>query len=166
MSSENPTTPTTTSDSLRILAPTEVHADLRGSITALPHFDTAGTMVIESEAGAVRGNHYHRNESHLMYVVSGRMIYLEEDADHRISVAEVGPGQSVISPKGVPHTTVFPERTVFVTLSDWDRRGRRYEDEVVRVDPLEERPEVAPYLEGIGELLTGELHRRRQGRQA
>ncbi|NGO06894.1 cupin domain-containing protein [Streptomyces sp. HC44] len=154
---------TTRSDTAQIIPPEAVHADLRGTITALPHFDTAGTMVIESEAGSVRGNHYHLNESHLMYVVSGRMIYLEEDDDRGISVADVGPGESVISPKGVPHATVFPEHTVFVTLSDWDRRGHRYEDEIVRVDPLEERPEVAPYLEGIGELLTGEFQKRRNG---
>lgn len=149
---------TTSSDARQTIPPEAVYTDLRGRIIALPHFDTAGTMVIESETGAVRGNHYHLNESHLMYVVSGRMIYIEEDADGGISVAEVGPGESVISPKGVPHTTVFPEHTVFVALSDWDRRGRRYEDEIVRVAPLEERPEVAPYLKDIGEL-----HSRRDG---
>ena len=132
-----------------------VYADDRGEIVALPHFATAGTMVIESEAGAVRGNHYHDNESHLMYVVSGRMIYIEETPGGRVTVAVVGPGQSVVSPAGAPHCTVFPERTFFVTLSDWDRRGHRYEDEVTRVQPLEERPEVAAYLEGIGPLITG-----------
>jgi quercetin dioxygenase-like cupin family protein len=136
------------------------HADSRGKIIALPYFTTAGTMVIESQPGAVRGNHYHLNESHLMYVVSGRMLYIEEDADQTVTVAEVGPGESVISPKAVPHATVFPEYTVFVTLSDWDRRGHRYEDEVVRVDPLENRPEVAGYLEGIGELITGAKQKR------
>ncbi|QNP71424.1 cupin domain-containing protein [Streptomyces roseirectus] len=146
-----------------ILPPDAVHADPRGSITALPPFEAVGTVVIESEPGAVRGNHYHHDESHLMYVVSGRMIYIEDDPELGICVAEVGPGQSVVSPKGVPHTTVFPEHTVFVTLSDVDRTGRKYEDEVVRVDPLEERPEVAPYLVGLGPLVTGEMQRRRQG---
>lgn len=147
-----------------LLPPDAVHTDPRGSITALPPFATAGTMVIESERGAVRGNHYHHDESHLMYVVSGRMIYIEDDPQLGICVAEVGPGQSVVSPKGVPHTTVFPEHTVFVTLSDVDRAGHKYEDAVVRVDPLEERPEVAPYLTGIGPLVTGEpQQRRRQG---
>lgn len=132
-----------------------VYADSRGKIIALPYFNTAGTMVIESQPGAVRGNHYHLNESHLLYVVSGRMHYIEEDAAQKTTVAEVGPGESVISPKGAPHATVFPEYTVFVTLSDRDRRGHRYEDEVVRVDPLENRPEVASHLERISELITG-----------
>lgn len=140
--------------SLEVIPPDAVHIDDRGEIVALPHFDTAGTMVIESEPGAVRGNHYHQNESHLMYVVSGRMIYIEEDEKRQITVADVRPGQSVISPAGAPHCTVFPEKTVFVALSDQDRRGRRYEDEVVRVRPLEERPEVAEYLDGIGPLIT------------
>jgi quercetin dioxygenase-like cupin family protein len=146
--------------SRQIVMPAEaVFSDGRGRIIALPHFHAAGTMVIESESGAVRGNHYHLNESHLMYVVSGRMIYLEEDGDQHITVAEVGPGESVISPKGAPHATVFPVRTVFVTLSDWDRRGHRYEEEVVRVDPLEDRPEVSRYLAGIDELITAPQRR-------
>jgi quercetin dioxygenase-like cupin family protein len=138
----------------QIIPAEAVYTDARGAIVALPHFDTAGTMVIESEPGAVRGNHYHLHESHLMYVVTGKMIYIETDAEQRVSVAEVLPGQSVVSPAGAPHCTVFPEHTVFVTLSDWDRRGRRYEDEVVRVAPMEELPEVAEYLKGIDTLIT------------
>lgn len=140
-----------------------VYPDSRGMITALPSFTTAGTMVIESRPGAVRGNHYHLDESHLMYVVSGRMLYIEENPDHTLTTAEVGPGESVVSPKGAPHATVFPEHTVFVTLSDTDRRGRRYEDEVVRVDPLQDRPEVAAYLAEMGELIAGAKHLRSPG---
>lgn len=147
----------------QIIVPADaIYADGRGKIIALPSFNTAGAMVIESQPGAVRGNHYHTNESHLMYVVSGRMFYIEQDADQKIAVAEVGPGESVISTKGAPHTTVFPEYTVFVTLSDRDRRGHRYEDEVVRVNPLENHPEVATYLTGMGELITGAEQRRRR----
>lgn len=142
-----------------IIVPADaVYADERGRIIALPHFDTAGAMVIESQPGAVRGNHYHLHESHLMYVVSGLMIYLEEDPDGKLIVTEVGPGESVISPKGAAHATVFPEQTVFVALSDWDRRGHRYEDEVIRVPPLEHRAEAASRLEGLGELIRGAKH--------
>lgn len=143
------------------LIPAEaVFADDRGQIAALPHFNTAGAMVIESVPGAVRGNHYHLHESHLMYVVSGLMIYIEEGVDRTVVVSEVGPGQAVISPPGAPHCTVFPEHTAFVTLSDWDRRGHKYEDEIVRVAPMETKPEVAAYLRGISHLITGPVHQR------
>lgn len=128
--------------------------DARGQIANLPPFTTIGVTVITSERGAVRGNHYHLHESHLMYVVSGLMVYIEEDADGRTHVCEVGPGGAVVSPPRAPHCTVFPERTVFVTLSDWDRRGQNYEDEVVRIDPMERRTEVAASIAGLPELIS------------
>ncbi|WP_158843542.1 cupin domain-containing protein [Saccharothrix deserti] len=144
----------------QIILPEAVHADDRGRIIALPPFAAAGAMVIESVAGAVRGNHYHVNESHLMYVVSGLMIYIEEGLDKSLMVTEVGPGQSVISPPGASHCTVFAADTVFVALSDRDRRGDKYEGEVVRVAPMERRPEVADHLTGIDRLILAPTHLR------
>lgn len=131
-----------------------LHVDARGEIVTLPPFTVNGVTVISSTTGAVRGNHYHLNESHLMYVVSGLMVYAEEDEAGHTRTSEVKPGESVVSAPRVAHCTVFPEPTVFVTLSDWDRRGRNYENEVVRIAPMEHRPEVAPYIERISELIT------------
>ncbi|HUQ55154.1 cupin domain-containing protein [Lentzea sp.] len=145
----------------QIILPDAVYTDDRGRIISLPSFAVAGATVIESFAGAVRGNHYHLNESHLMYVVSGLMIYIEEGLDKHLAVTEVGPGQSVVSPPGVSHCTVFAEDTVFLALSDWDRKGDNYENEVVRVSPMEVRPEVAEHLTGIDRLILPPAHLRK-----
>lgn len=138
----------------RIVAPLGVHTDERGSIVSLPAFPTVASTVIESRAGAVRGNHYHRDESHLMYVISGLMLYLEEDGSGSLAAFEVGPGESVVSPPGAPHATVFLEDTIFVALSDVDRSGHRYEGGVVRVRPLQERPEISDRISAAGKLIT------------
>jgi quercetin dioxygenase-like cupin family protein len=138
----------------RIIEPQGVYADDRGRIVTLPQFAVVGSTVIESRAGAVRGNHYHRNESHLMYVASGRMLYLEQDPAGELVVVEVGPGESVVTPPGAPHCTVFPEDTVFIALSDADRTGDRYEEHVVRIRPLHERAEVAARVAALGRLVT------------
>jgi len=125
------------------IPPQNIYSDERGRIVSLPPFPATGVLVIESEPGAVRGNHLHQHESHLMYVVSGRMIYLEETERGTVVATEVGAGETVISPRGRAHCTVFPERTVICVLNDVDRTGARYEEEVVRVAPLDQRVDLS-----------------------
>ncbi|ANS70524.1 hypothetical protein SLINC_8300 [Streptomyces lincolnensis] len=131
-----------------ILPPEGVYRDARGEIINLPPFPTVGVLVINSRRTAVRGNHWHANESHLMYVASGRMLYIEEDENGELFTLEMGSQDAVVSPRGRAHCTVFLEDSVIVVLSDADRTGRRYEDEVVRVPPLNERLDLSRY--GLG----------------
>ncbi|GGM86946.1 cupin domain-containing protein [Dactylosporangium sucinum] len=132
----------------KILPPEAVYPDARGRIIALPAFPTSHAMIIESGPGAVRGNHYHHHESHLMYVVSGRMLYIEEQAGGDLMTLDVGPGQAVVSPRGLAHCTVFPVETVIAVLSDVDRSGANYEAEVVRVEPLQRRADISAWYDG------------------
>ncbi|MEV6932540.1 cupin domain-containing protein [Dactylosporangium sp. NPDC051485] len=131
-----------------ILSPADIYSDARGRIVALPDFPAAHSMIIESRVGAVRGNHFHNDESHLMYVVSGRMLYIEQQADGTLSTLEVRPGSAVVSPRGVAHCTVFPEETVIVVLSDVNRSGEHYEEHVFRVDALHHQVDLTGLYDG------------------
>jgi mannose-6-phosphate isomerase-like protein (cupin superfamily) len=137
----------------QILSPKDVNVDQRGRIITLPKFTTVETTLIESRAGAVRGNHYHLDESHLMYIVTGRMIYIEQGESDGLQVVELGPGESVVTPAGAPHCTLFPEDTVFVTLSDAVRADGAYETSVVRIKPLHEAAEIREWLDRMPHLL-------------
>ncbi|MEU1762970.1 cupin domain-containing protein [Micromonospora sp. NPDC005652] len=139
---------------MQVLAPQGIYADKRGRIVTLPTFPTVESTVIESRAGAVRGNHYHRDETHLMYVVSGFMVYIEQDVEGGLQVVEVRPGESVRTPAGVAHCTFFPEDTTFVALSDVSRAGDAYEDAVTRVAPMHEHPDVRRYIADAPGLLV------------
>jgi quercetin dioxygenase-like cupin family protein len=138
----------------RILTPQATFTDARGRIISLPEFRSAGALVIESRAGAVRGNHLHQHESHLQHMLSGTMIYLERSADGALYSARVGPGQGVVSERGVAHCSVFTEDSVFVVLSDTDRTGDKYENEIVRVEPLHADLDLAGYGLDQAALLT------------
>jgi oxalate decarboxylase/phosphoglucose isomerase-like protein (cupin superfamily) len=139
--------------SRQILSPKDINVDQRGRIITLPTFTTLETTLIESRAGAVRGNHYHLDESHLMYIVTGRMIYLEQSDSTELQVVELGPGESVVTPAGAAHCTLFPEDTVFVTLSDALRADGAYETSVVRIKPMHELAEVRKWLDRMPHLL-------------
>lgn len=139
---------------LHIIPAEGVYADDRGRIVSLPAFPAVGAMIIDSCTGAVRGNHYHRGESHLMYVISGRMLYIEQEESGAVTALDVTSGESVITPPGVPHCTVFLEDTTFIALSDADRSGGKYEEEVVRVRPLHEHPGLIGRLPPLEKLVT------------
>ena len=54
--------------------------DVRGAITKILDNGTAikSILLITSQAGAVRANHYHKKDSHYAYLLSGKMEYTEK----------------------------------------------------------------------------------------
>src|SRR5438128_654865 len=53
--------------------------DARGVIQNLLLTSIRNIAVITSKAGSIRSNHYHKEDWHYMYVVSGSMNYWERD---------------------------------------------------------------------------------------
>jgi quercetin dioxygenase-like cupin family protein len=108
--------------------------DERGAIRPLLEREMRSALLISSKAGTVRANHYHKTDWHYCYVVSGRIEYYHRPAG---STAEpekvlVAAGEMFFSPAMVEHAMVFPEDTVFLTLSRNPRDQAAYEDDLVR----------------------------------
>src|ERR1700678_2966445 len=59
--------------------------DDRGVIQNLLNTPISGTAVITSIKGSVRSNHYHREDFHYLYVVSGSMEYYERGVDEKFT---------------------------------------------------------------------------------
>ena len=110
-----------------------VKPELEDDRGAIRNFHHAGNVaVIESRAGTVRSNHLHRGEWHWLYVVSGRMRYLEKFGDTVVE-RDVLPGQRVFTGPGVPHRTEFPVDTVLLSLAP-AKTHDSHEADLVRVD--------------------------------
>jgi quercetin dioxygenase-like cupin family protein len=108
--------------------------DERGAIRPLLEREMRSALLISSKAGTVRANHYHKTDWHYCYVVSGTIEYYHRPAG---STAEpekgvVAAGEMFFSPAMVEHAMVFPEDTVFLTLSRNARDQAAYEDDLVR----------------------------------
>jgi dTDP-4-dehydrorhamnose 3,5-epimerase-like enzyme len=110
--------------------------DGRGSIKPLVDIMMKSAVMIESKAGSLRANHYHKTDWHYCYVVSGTIEYL-----HRVtgSTSEpetivVNEGEMVFTPPMIDHGMKFPVDTVFLTLSRNPRDQESYEKDVVRVE--------------------------------
>ena len=110
--------------------------DGRGSIQPLVDIMMKSAVMIESKAGSLRANHYHKTDWHYCYVVSGTIEYLHRPtgSDQEPEVILVNEGEMVFTPPMIDHGMRFPVDTVFLTLSRNPRDQESYEADVVRVD--------------------------------
>ncbi len=116
--------------------------DERGSIARL--LDDGKTAVksvllITSQKGSVRANHYHREDSHYSYILSGAMEYTEQPVDSignlqgKKESVVVKAGDMVYSAPMAAHAMRFLEDTVFLALATKSRSQKAYEEDTVRV---------------------------------
>ncbi|MBT7755639.1 MAG: cupin domain-containing protein, partial [Candidatus Magasanikbacteria bacterium] len=87
--------------------------DGRGSIKPLVDIMMKSAVMIESKAGSLRANHYHKTDWHYCYVVSGTIEYL-----HRLTGSKSEPetiivneGEMVFTPPMIDHGMKFPVDT-------------------------------------------------------
>jgi len=110
--------------------------DKRGSIKPLVDIMMRSAIIIESKAGSLRANHYHKTDWHYCYVLSGQIEYLHRKtgSDLEPETILVNEGEMVFTPPMIDHGMKFPVDTVFLTLSRNPRDQQSYESDVVRVD--------------------------------
>lgn len=118
---------------LKALPPPFVNA--AGSIQNLLEEPCGGVAIIHSKAGSTRSQHFHREDSHYLYVVSGLMLYYERPVGsvERPEPITVKTGQMVYTPPLVEHATVFPVDTMLVSMSKRPRDTASHEADLVRV---------------------------------
>lgn len=110
--------------------------DDRGSIQPLLDVEVASSVIIHSRGGALRGNHFHNEDFHYCYVVSGRLLYVSRavgNEDAAPDEIEIGPGEMFFTPPMVEHAMVMLEPTVFLAFGGRTRQQQAYEDDLVRV---------------------------------
>jgi quercetin dioxygenase-like cupin family protein len=110
--------------------------DVRGKIQPLVDEMMRSAVMIDSKAGSIRANHYHKTDWHYCYVLSGTIEYLHRPtgSDAEPEIILVNEGEMVFTPPMIDHGMKFPVDTVFLTLSRNPRDQATYEADVVRVD--------------------------------
>lgn len=124
-------------DQIKTIAP--FHTDDRGSISYLSDkkIEIKDVLVLDSKKGAVRANHYHKNDIHYMYIVSGKFEYISKDMRKTNSKPEhviVGAGEMVITPPMFAHKVKFLEDTVAIVLTTEPRDQEHYEKDTIRLE--------------------------------
>lgn len=119
-----------------IFEPKTVADDERGIIQMLGEGDYKSILRITCTAGAVRANHYHKRDSHLCYVASGKVDYYFRnsiDESEALQKVTVTAGQSFYTPPMVPHAMHYLEDTELFCFSTLERDQNSYEEDTVRL---------------------------------
>jgi dTDP-4-dehydrorhamnose 3,5-epimerase-like enzyme len=95
--------------------------------------------IIESVAGAVRANHYHKTDWHYSYVVKGCVWYYSRPIGSTAAPRheKFPAGTMFFTPPLIEHAMVFPEPTTFITFAKNIRDEAHHEEDVVRVKLVE-----------------------------
>ena len=113
--------------------------DRRGEIQPLVDKLMRSAVMIQSKAGSLRANHYHKTDWHYCYVISGKINYFYKklNSKKKPELIIVEKGNMVFTPPLVEHCMKFPEDTLFLTLSRNPRDQETYEKDVVRTNLID-----------------------------
>ncbi|MBI2126639.1 MAG: hypothetical protein HYU02_04920 [Thaumarchaeota archaeon] len=105
--------------------------DDRGVIINILEEPINSAVLITCEKGAIRANHYHKEDSHWSYMIIGKMEYYEKKQG-KLEKAIVKAGQMVYSAPGVPHAMKFLEPSIFLALTTRKRLGGKYDEDTIK----------------------------------
>lgn len=113
--------------------------DDRGYISRLVDTDDypiRAVLFITGKKGSVRGNHYHKTDTHFVYCIKGKFRYSEKDMNKKGSKRNsviLKPGDVVLSKPGVAHSMEFLEDSEFLAVTTEPREQKKYESDLVRL---------------------------------
>ena len=108
--------------------------DERGLISNIADGNLGDVAVITSSAKSIRANHYHEDDWHLSFLLSGRMIYSWKSLDSSDKgEIEVRASSLFYTPKRTVHRMYFLEVSTFIAVSKLNRNQENYELDTKRV---------------------------------
>ena len=115
--------------------------DKRGKIQPLVDRLMRSAVLINSKAGSLRANHYHKTDWHYCYILSGSIEYFYRKTGliKEPKKVIVNKGQMIFTPPMVDHAMKFPEDTIFLTLSRNPRDQETYEKDVIRINMIDNK---------------------------
>lgn len=120
--------------------PLELHKDIRGSIVDLFYNENISHVaIVDSEPGAIRGNHYHKETTQHMLMTKGSLEYwykpVGSNEKAEMIVAKEGDLVST-GPNEIHALKIGPEGNQFIVFSQGKRGGKDYESDTYRVDNI------------------------------
>lgn len=115
--------------------------DDRGEIQNLLSDHNGSCVIIKSVKGSQRANHYHKEDYHYCYLISGGITYSERPVGSTETPKEytITPGTMFYTGPLVEHCMYFTEDSVFLTFGGGTRSQEDYENDLVRISSLHDQ---------------------------
>lgn len=120
-----------------VTKPKLIAKDDRGVIEELVNGDFHIVLRTTQVKGSVRANHYHKRDSHIGYLVSGKLQYMTrsvEDESAPLKKYIIEPGQIFYTPPMLAHATVALEDSDVLYFTPRSGKQKEYENDLVRVE--------------------------------
>lgn len=133
-----------------IIKPTLIAEDERGVFQQLVQGDFQSVLRTTQVKGSVRANHYHRHDSHIGYLVSGKLQYMTrsvENEEEQLKTYIINPGEMFYTPPMLVHATVALEDSDVLYFTPRSGKKQEYENDLVRVELIS--PDAAKKLAGV-----------------
>ncbi len=110
--------------------------DKRGVIQPIVDVDMKSAVLITSNKGSIRANHYHKTDWHYCTILEGSIRYYWRDVGDtkKPSNLLIKKNETFYTPPMVEHAMFFEEDTLFLTLGGNSRKQISYEEDLVRVN--------------------------------
>jgi short subunit dehydrogenase len=122
-----------------IIKPLELHEDTRGRIADIFYGENINHVaIIDSKPNVIRGNHYHKETTQHMLMLSGGLEYWHKNVDStEPAKCTVARKYELVStpPNEIHALRILPVGNVFIVFSEGKRGGKDYEADTYRVDP-------------------------------
>lgn len=113
----------------------DIFMDDRGEIINLMLDPNSSVSIINSKKNTVRSNHWHKNNWHYLYVISGSMKYLEKNVDGtNLKEMICIKGQLIFTAPNKIHRTEFLEDTILLSIGKSPKDHENHEEDIVRVE--------------------------------
>lgn len=119
-----------------IFSPVLIADDERGRIEKLDRDGKQSVLLITSKKGTVRANHYHKKDSHVSYLIKGKIRYVEraiDDETEPLNENIIEPGQCFYTSPMIAHAMEFLEDSEFIAISPRSGNQAEYENDIIRV---------------------------------
>ena len=110
--------------------------DKRGWLKKILDGNFSSCIEVYSKKGSIRANHYHKKDTHFVYIIDGEILYFYKDrkkgSKTRIKIMKKN--DLFFTPAMQEHMAYFTKNTHFLAFSTQKRTKFDYEKDLVRVN--------------------------------
>ena len=110
--------------------------DKRGWLKKILDGNFSSCIEIYSKKGSVRANHYHKKDTHFIYVINGEILYFYKDRKRRAKTRFklMKKNDLFFTPAMQEHMAYFTKNTHFLAFSTRKRTKFDYEKDLIKVN--------------------------------
>ena len=114
----------------------QTFTDGRGTIMNIADGSLGDVAFITSLSGSIRANHFHKQDWHLTFLITGGMNYEWQDSKREKGkkLTIVTSGQLIFTPSNTPHKMTFTQDSTFIAISRLNRSHEEYSADTIALE--------------------------------